>query len=126
MSQRATMFSLLTSLRSSPARLATPIMPRFSLSFGEGLRACAPTPTSQAPVAAAVCWMNWRRFNEPLIIFDGAGTPETVVDSRVQTFSHGQGKGLWTEWLLQKTNFIRSVEIPLGQIQAVTAGSKDL
>src|SRR5882724_10378872 len=62
MSHSATMFSVLTSCRSSPARLATPIMPMFSLSFGESFRAWAWTLTSQAPVAAAVCLMNRRRF----------------------------------------------------------------
>src|SRR5437667_8758708 len=62
MSHSATMFWVLTSCRSSPARLATPIMPMFSLSFGESLRAWAGTLTSQAPVAAAVCLMNCRRF----------------------------------------------------------------
>src|SRR6266566_2192648 len=62
MSHSATMFSALTSCRSAAARLATPIMPILSLSFGESFRACACTLTSQAPVAAAVCLMNWRRF----------------------------------------------------------------
>src|SRR5882724_11979318 len=62
MSHSATMFSVLTSCRSSPARLATPIMPMFSLSFGESFRAWAWTLNSQALVAAAVCLMNRRRF----------------------------------------------------------------
>src|SRR5437879_3533272 len=65
MSQSATMFSLLTSLRSSPARLATPIMAIFSLSFGEIFRACIGRLASHAPAAAAVvCLMNCRRLSE--------------------------------------------------------------
>src|SRR6266853_2506029 len=62
MSHSATIFSVLTSCRSAPARLATPIIPMFSRSLGESFRAWAWTLTSQAPVAAAVCLMNWRRF----------------------------------------------------------------
>src|SRR5688572_4650985 len=67
MSHRATMFSGLTSCRLAPARLATPIMPMFSFSFGESLRAWTWTPTSQAPVAPAVWVMNCRRFSECFI-----------------------------------------------------------
>src|SRR5205823_111313 len=68
MSQSATMFSLLTSLRSSPARLATPIMAIFSLSFGEIFRACTGRLASHAPApAAAVCLMNCRRLSERFI-----------------------------------------------------------
>src|SRR6266545_7446485 len=67
MSHSATIFSVLTSCRSAPARLATPIMPMFNLSLGESLRAWVWTAMSHAPVAPAARWMNWRRFRQWVI-----------------------------------------------------------
>src|SRR4029077_2832115 len=75
--QSATMFWLDTAEKLSAARLATPIIPRFSLSVAEIFRLEVRQPTRNMPrVPRALCFKNSRRRMDQVVKTDATSVNE--------------------------------------------------